>query len=86
MKGGAAALVHCVGSCTAWLSGLRVSLSSVQRAARSPRTCGAAGISAARCLCPGPGGVFLAGRRTQMLHCAPGKLAMEPRATGTLAG
>lgn len=39
------ALVYCVGSCTAWLSGLRASLSSVERSARSPRTCGIAGIS-----------------------------------------
>lgn len=41
------ALVYCVGSCTAWLSGLRASLSSVEGAARSPHACGIAGISAA---------------------------------------
>lgn len=50
-----------------------------ERAARSPRT---AGISSARSPCP-PSGVFPKAGRTQMMLCAPGKLATEPRAAGT---
>lgn len=63
------ALVYCVGSRTARHSGLSGSCSLIETAARSPDTCGTAGISAARSLSP-PSGVFTASRSSP---CSPGE-------------